>query len=35
VASAVARDALADVVTLNAPLLPSLAEVEAIVQSLA
>jgi alcohol dehydrogenase class IV len=35
VAAAVARDALADVVTLNAPVLPSLAEVEAIVQSLA
>ena len=35
VAAAVARDALADVVTLNAPTLPSPAEVEAIVQALA
>jgi alcohol dehydrogenase class IV len=35
VAGAVARDALADVVTLNAPVLPSLAEVESIVQALA
>jgi alcohol dehydrogenase len=35
VAAAVARDALADVVTLNAPVLPSLREVEEIVQSLA